>query len=229
MNEADLMSETQLINSVKDLSYQDAFAKFLEKFNFRKGLIPKNGATIEMKDYVGAFALGLGMESDGQWVVADAAIALIDAGYENVVIHLSESLNRSYSTVSGWVRTARAFPWGHRQEKLCFTVHKEIGTALLDKDPEINKEKALQLAVKALQEGWNTSEARQHVKEAQGASKPPKEPPPIYLLIDEVEGTLKFSKEIPEFNEDVTIVNIETRQFQAYSEEGVSWFNIPVQ
>jgi hypothetical protein len=141
---------------------------FSKKFDLGAGLtqcVPRGDVT--MQDWVGAFGFGLALESGAQWIIGDSVVALENAGHDDVVNQLCSQFKKSYSTVSGYARACRAFPFAKRDAMLPFTVYREIGNADL---PEAKK---LDLLAKAKEEKLSSGEVRDRVKAEQGKGQAP--------------------------------------------------------
>lgn len=161
--------EKALIEFVSDVQADnDALKGFMDKFDLGGGTqcVPKG--EVELKDWVGALAFGIGLETGSQWIIADAVVALEDAGHENVVIQIAGQFKKSYSTISGMARTARAFPVGKRNPAVPFQAHREIGNAAFDAKPDKVEKLREKLLSTAAKEQLSSQEVRSHVRKAQG-------------------------------------------------------------
>jgi hypothetical protein len=141
---------------------------FSKKFDLGAGLtqcVPRGEVT--MQDWVGAFGFGLALESGAQWIIGDSVVALENAGHDDVVNQLCSQFKKSYSTVSGYARACRAFPFAKRDAMLPFTVYREIGNA------DLPESKKLDLLAKAKEEKLSSGEVRDRVKAEQGKGQAP--------------------------------------------------------
>jgi hypothetical protein len=156
--------KTQLVNSAQGIE----LGSFSKKFDLGSGMtqcVPRGEVT--MQDWVGAFGFGLALESGAQWIIGDSVVALENAGHEDVVNQLCAQFKKSYSTVSGYARACRAFPFAKRDAMLPFTVYREIGNA------DLTEAKKASLLEKAKEEKLSSSEVRDRVKAEQGKGQQP--------------------------------------------------------
>jgi hypothetical protein len=152
-----------LVESVKDGL---ELSSFTQKFDIGSGMtqcVPRG--SVEMKDWVAAFAFGLTLESGAQWIIGDSVVALENAGHEDVVNQLCSNFKKSYPTVSGYARACRAFPADKRDPTLPFTVYREIGNANFG-DESTKKQQELLEAAKT--EKLSSTEVRNRVRHEQG-------------------------------------------------------------
>jgi hypothetical protein len=156
--------KTQLVQSAQGIE----LGSFSQKFDLGAGMtqcVPRGEVT--MQDWVGAFGFGLALESGAQWIIGDSVVALENAGHEDVVNQLCAQFKKSYSTVSGYARACRAFPFAKRDPMLPFTVYREIGNA------DLTEAKKASLLEKAKEEKLSSSEVRDRVKAEQGKGQQP--------------------------------------------------------
>jgi hypothetical protein len=156
--------KTQLVQSAQGIE----LGSFSQKFDLGAGMtqcVPRGEVT--MQDWVGAFGFGLALESGAQWIIGDSVVALENAGHEDVVNQLCAQFKKSYSTVSGYARACRAFPFAKRDAMLPFTVYREIGNA------DLTEAKKASLLEKAKEEKLSSSEVRDRVKAEQGKGQQP--------------------------------------------------------
>jgi len=152
-----------LVESVKDGL---ELSSFTQKFDIGSGMtqcVPRG--SVDMKDWVAAFAFGLTLESGAQWIIGDSVVALENAGHEDVVNQLCSNFKKSYPTVSGYARACRAFPADKRDATLPFTVYREIGNANFG-DESTKKQNELLEAAK--NEKLSSNEVRNRVRSEQG-------------------------------------------------------------
>jgi hypothetical protein len=152
-----------LVESVKDGL---ELSSFTQKFDIGSGMtqcVPRG--SVEMKDWVAAFAFGLTLESGAQWIIGDSVVALENAGHEDVVNQLCSNFKKSYPTVSGYARACRAFPADKRDPALPFTVYREIGNANFGDD---STKKQQELLEAAKNEKLSSTEVRNRVRHEQG-------------------------------------------------------------
>jgi hypothetical protein len=152
-----------LVESVKDGL---ELSSFTQKFDIGSGMtqcVPRG--SVEMKDWVAAFAFGLTLESGAQWIIGDSVVALENAGHEDVVNQLCSNFKKSYPTVSGYARACRAFPSDKRDPMLPFTVYREIGNANFGED---SAKKQNELLEAAKNEKLSSTEVRNRVRHEQG-------------------------------------------------------------
>jgi len=157
-----------LVESVKDGL---ELSSFTQKFDIGAGMtqcVPRG--SVEMKDWVAAFAFGLTLESGAQWIIGDSVVALENAGHEDVVNQLCSNFKKSYSTVSGYARACRVFTAEMRDATLPFTVYREIGNANFG-DESTKKQKELLDAAKT--EKLSSTEVRNRVRSEQGKGDKP--------------------------------------------------------
>jgi hypothetical protein len=157
-----------LVESVKDGL---ELSSFTQKFDIGSGMtqcVPRG--SVEMKDWVAAFAFGLTLESGAQWIIGDSVVALENAGHEDVVNQLCSNFKKSYPTVSGYARACRAFPADKRDATLPFTVYREIGNANFG-DESTKKQNELLEAAK--NEKLSSTEVRNRVRSEQGKDDKP--------------------------------------------------------
>jgi hypothetical protein len=157
-----------LVESVKDGL---ELSSFTQKFDIGSGMtqcVPRG--SVEMKDWVAAFAFGLTLESGAQWIIGDSVVALENAGHEDVVNQLCSNFKKSYSTVSGYARACRVFTAEMRDATLPFTVYREIGNANFG-DESTKKQKELLDAAKT--EKLSSTEVRNRVRSEQGKDDKP--------------------------------------------------------
>jgi hypothetical protein len=157
-----------LVESVKDGL---ELSSFTQKFDIGAGMtqcVPRG--SVEMKDWVAAFAFGLTLESGAQWIIGDSVVALENAGHEDVVNQLCSNFKKSYPTVSGYARACRAFPADKRDATLPFTVYREIGNANFG-DESTKKQNELLEAAK--NEKLSSTEVRNRVRSEQGKDDKP--------------------------------------------------------
>jgi hypothetical protein len=157
-----------LVESVKDGL---ELSSFTQKFDIGAGMtqcVPRG--SVEMKDWVAAFAFGLTLESGAQWIIGDSVVALENAGHEDVVNQLCSNFKKSYPTVSGYARACRAFPADKRDATLPFTVYREIGNANFG-DESTKKQNELLEAAKT--EKLSSTEVRNRVRSEQGKDDKP--------------------------------------------------------
>ena len=159
-----------LVESVKDGL---ELSSFTQKFDIGSGMtqcVPRG--SVEMKDWVAAFAFGLTLESGAQWIIGDSVVALENAGHEDVVNQLCSNFKKSYPTVSGYARACRAFPADKRDPMLPFTVYREIGNANFG-DDKTNAKKQSELLEAAKTEKLSSTEVRNRVRSEQGKDDKP--------------------------------------------------------
>jgi hypothetical protein len=157
-----------LVESVKDGL---ELSSFTQKFDIGSGMtqcVPRG--SVDMKDWVAAFAFGLTLESGAQWIIGDSVVALENAGHEDVVNQLCSNFKKSYPTVSGYARACRAFPADKRDATLPFTVYREIGNANFG-DESTKKQNELLEAAK--NEKLSSTEVRNRVRSEQGKDDKP--------------------------------------------------------
>jgi hypothetical protein len=157
-----------LVESVKDGL---ELSSFTQKFDIGSGMtqcVPRG--SVEMKDWVAAFAFGLTLESGAQWIIGDSVVALENAGHEDVVNQLCSNFKKSYPTVSGYARACRAFPADKRDATLPFTVYREIGNAHFGDD---STKKQNELLEAAKNEKLSSTEVRNRVRSEQGKDDKP--------------------------------------------------------
>jgi hypothetical protein len=157
-----------LVESVKDGL---ELSSFTQKFDIGAGMtqcVPRG--SVEMKDWVAAFAFGLTLESGAQWIIGDSVVALENAGHEDVVNQLCSNFKKSYPTVSGYARACRAFPADKRDATLPFTVYREIGNANFGDD---STKKQSELLEAAKNEKLSSTEVRNRVRSEQGKDDKP--------------------------------------------------------
>jgi len=157
-----------LVESVKDGL---ELSSFTQKFDIGSGMtqcVPRG--SVEMKDWVAAFAFGLTLESGAQWIIGDSVVALENAGHEDVVNQLCSNFKKSYPTVSGYARACRAFPADKRDPALPFTVYREIGNANFGDD---STKKQSELLEAAKNEKLSSTEVRNRVRSEQGKDDKP--------------------------------------------------------
>jgi hypothetical protein len=157
-----------LVESVKDGL---ELSSFTQKFDIGAGMtqcVPRG--SVEMKDWVAAFAFGLTLESGAQWIIGDSVVALENAGHEDVVNQLCSNFKKSYPTVSGYARACRAFPSDKRDPMLPFTVYREIGNANFGED---SAKKQSELLEAAKNEKLSSTEVRNRVRHEQGKDDKP--------------------------------------------------------
>jgi hypothetical protein len=157
-----------LVESVKDGL---ELSSFTQKFDIGSGMtqcVPRG--SVEMKDWVAAFAFGLTLESGAQWIIGDSVVALENAGHEDVVNQLCSNFKKSYPTVSGYARACRAFPADKRDATLPFTVYREIGNANFGDD---STKKQSELLEAAKNEKLSSTEVRNRVRSEQGKDDKP--------------------------------------------------------
>lgn len=157
-----------LVESVKDGL---ELSSFTQKFDIGAGMtqcVPRG--SVEMKDWVAAFAFGLTLESGAQWIIGDSVVALENAGHEDVVNQLCSNFKKSYPTVSGYARACRAFPADKRDPALPFTVYREIGNANFGDD---STKKQQELLEAAKTEKLSSTEVRNRVRSEQGKDDKP--------------------------------------------------------
>lgn len=141
-------------------------SSFSKKFDLGAGMtqcVPRGEVT--MQDWVTAFSFGLALESGSQWIIGDAVVALEDEGHDDVVNQLCANFKKSYSTVSGYARTSRAFPAAKRDAMLPFTTYREIGNASLP------PKKMEEMVETAKTEKLSCAEVRSRVRGEQGKSE----------------------------------------------------------
>ena len=146
-------------------------SSFTQKFDIGAGMtqcVPRG--SVEMKDWVAAFAFGLTLESGAQWIIGDSVVALENAGHEDVVNQLCSNFKKSYPTVSGYARACRAFPADKRDPMLPFTVYREIGNANFGED---SAKKQNELLEAAKNEKLSSTEVRNRVRSEQGKDDKP--------------------------------------------------------
>jgi hypothetical protein len=156
--------KSQLVQSAQGIE----LGMFSKKFDLGAGLtqcVPRGDVT--MQDWVGAFGFGLALESGAQWIIGDSVVALENAGHDDVVNQLCSQFKKSYSTVSGYARACRAFPFAKRDPMLPFTVYREIGNA------DLPESKKLDLLATAKEEKLSSGEVRDRVKAEQGKGQAP--------------------------------------------------------
>jgi hypothetical protein len=157
-----------LVESVKDGL---ELSSFTQKFDIGAGMtqcVPRG--SVDMKDWVAAFAFGLTLESGAQWIIGDSVVALENAGHEDVVNQLCSNFKKSYPTVSGYARACRAFPADKRDPMLPFTVYREIGNANFGED---SAKKQSELLEAAKTEKLSSTEVRNRVRSEQGKDDKP--------------------------------------------------------
>jgi hypothetical protein len=157
-----------LVDSVKNGL---ELSSFTQKFDIGAGMtqcVPRG--SVEMKDWVAAFAFGLTLESGAQWIIGDSVVALENAGHEDVVNQLCSNFKKSYPTVSGYARACRAFPADKRDPMLPFTVYREIGNANFGED---SAKKQQELLEAAKTEKLSSTEVRNRVRSEQGKDDKP--------------------------------------------------------
>jgi hypothetical protein len=157
-----------LVESVKDGL---ELSSFTQKFDIGAGMtqcVPRG--SVEMKDWVAAFAFGLTLESGAQWIIGDSVVALENAGHDDVVNQLCANFKKSYPTVSGYARACRAFPSDKRDPMLPFTVYREIGNANFGED---SAKKQSELLEAAKTEKLSSTEVRNRVRTEQGKDDKP--------------------------------------------------------
>lgn len=166
----------ELVECVKD---GIELGSFTSKFDMGQGFTQcKPRGEVTMKDWVGAFAFGLTLESGAQWIIGDAVVALENAGHEDVVNQLCSQFKKSYPTVSGYARACRAFPHETRDAKLPFSVYREIGNASFGDDTKAKQQLILQ---DAKDKSLSSNEVRSRVRMEQG--KDDQKPLPHRFLV----------------------------------------------
>jgi hypothetical protein len=164
--------EPSSVDTEKSLSLVDhakngvELSSFSKKFDLGSGMtqcVPRGDVTME--DWVTAFSFGIALESGSQWIIGDAVVALEDEGHEDVVNQLCANFKKSYSTVSGYARTSRAFPASKRDAMLPFTTYREIGNASLP------PKKMEEMVETAKTEKLSCAEVRSRVRGEQGKSE----------------------------------------------------------
>ncbi len=139
---------------------------FMKKFDLGECMtqcVPRGD--VKMEDWVTAFSFGLVLESGSQWIVADAVVALEDAGHSDVVNQLCANFKKAYSTVSGYARVSRDFAKETRDPKIPFTSYREISNANL---PPSKKAELLETTKT---EKLSCAEVRSRVRGEQGKSE----------------------------------------------------------
>jgi hypothetical protein len=174
--------EPSPVNTEKSLSLVNhanngvELSSFSKKFDLGPGMtqcVPRGEATME--DWVTAFSFGLALESGSQWIIGDAVVALEDEGHDDVVNQLCANFKKSYSTVSGYARTSRAFPASKRDAMLPFTTYREIGNASLTPN------KMEEMVETAKTEKLSCAEVRSRVRGEQGKEE---RKPHRYLVLN---------------------------------------------
>lgn len=210
-----------LVESVKD---GIELGSFTSKFDMGAGFTQcRPRGEVTMKDWVGAFAFGLTLESGAQWIIGDAVVALENAGHDDVVNQLCAQFKKSYPTVSGYARACRAFPHETRDAKLPFSVYREIGNASFGDE---TGKKQLALLDKAKEESWNSSEVRSHVRMEQGKGDAPA--PVRYMRINlSNQRESKAFREMPDIEETDLLIDLSGKKiYDAGNEE---WIQIEVE
>lgn len=165
-----------LVQSVNEGLELSSFTRMFDLGDGMTQCVPKGAAT--PKDWVRAFAFGLTLESGSQWIIGDSVVALENAGHSDVVTQLCAQFKKSYSTVSGYARTARDFQPFDRDPMLPFTVYREVSNA------DLPEKKKFDLIDAAKTEKLSSQEVRGKVREAQGKEDKMKELPPRYLRLN---------------------------------------------
>lgn len=165
-----------LVQSVNDGLELSSFTKMFDLGEGMTQCIPRGDAT--PKDWVRAFAFGLTLESGSQWIIGDSVVALENAGHSDVVTQLCAQFKKSYSTVSGYARTARDFQPFDRDPMLPFTVYREVSNA------DLPEKKKFDLIDAAKTEKLSSQEVRGKVREAQGKEDKMKPLPHRYLVLN---------------------------------------------
>lgn len=153
----------------------DAMETFREKFDLGDNLnqcVPKEGVEVTLKDWVGVLSLGIGLENASQWIIGDAAVALEEAGHEDVVVQIAAQFKKSYPTISGYARTSRAFPALKRDSSISFTAYREIGNAKFDGTEAKVAKLRDKLVADVKKNQWSAIETRDAVRTLQGKEKP---------------------------------------------------------
>lgn len=165
-----------LVQSVNEGLELSSFTKMFDLGDGMTQCVPKCAAT--PKDWVRAFAFGLTLESGSQWIIGDSVVALENAGHSDVVTQLCAQFKKSYSTVSGYARTARDFRPFDRDPMLPFTVYREVSNA------DLPEKKKFDLIDAAKTEKLSSQEVRGKVREAQGKEDKMKPLPHRYLVLN---------------------------------------------
>lgn len=210
-----LNREQQLVKSVTEGGRDAAITRFQEKFDdTSRGITPKGEVTPE--DWYGALAYGFMKENTSQWLIADAVVALEDAGYENAVEHACGAFGKAYPTVSAYARVSRALPPAERAKYpgLTFTAVQVIANASFSDKPAVQAKTVTALLEKASEEHWDSKVARDKVSEKQGKTTPTPPPKRDFLVIKD--GVPTLHRTAPDaFDKKVLVLNIAKLQYSA--------------
>lgn len=226
-----------LVASINEApSGNEAMESFREKFDLGENLnqcVPKDGVEVSLKDWVGVLSFGIGLENASQWIIGDAAVALEDAGHEDVVVQIAAQFKKSYPTISGYARTSRAFPTEKRDSSISFTAYREIGNAKFEGD-EKKVAKLREKLVGEVKKGQLSAiETRDIVRAAQG--KEPSTPSTNFKYL--VLNTANFANsgvvaELPaEVDEDHIVIDFSAKAYLVRTEKDgevtESWTKFP--
>jgi hypothetical protein len=217
--------ELALVESVKEIQFGEAYAKFTKKFDLGENMnqcVPRGKVTEE--DLVGALALGFGLENMSQWVIGDIVCALENMGYENVVIAVCERFKKAYPTVSGYARVSRHVPVEKRDSSIPFTVYREIANARFSESDDKNLQTMHKLIDRAVSEGWGAGDARSHVEAERGVKKDDKKPG-LSLFVVSLDNpvTSYFTSEVPKYSESTLIVDLKAKKFLEKKGNKTEW------
>lgn len=230
-------SEALIIESSRTITLDNGYDRLKEFFDFGtefNQLIPKENAGA--KEYAEAFCYFSQMANKGAFGMAKAAMALNDrfgAKGENILIQLAGDLGISEQTLRNAIRTEQRIPINSKcRELLPPTVIQEI---LLPKYPgtaeEVEKLRE-ELISRAINEKWNSQEAREHAKSHKVVQPVEAEPDPSYrdrfLCVELATGALWASHMEPEAKEGVVIVELSTMTYRAKNGEFDAWLDVPV-
>ncbi len=185
-----LGTEQSILEAAVNTGMHNGYTALAEKYEFANltQFTPKAGVIPCPEDYAAAIGLGVDMSSKGMWIAGEGIRHLYALGLENVVTQIAASLKLSYSHVSSWHRAAQRVPLKYRSE-ISPTVAVEIACSKYSDDEETNNKKVIELVQKACKEGWDSLEARSHVRMEQGKEPLAKTPKGANSWVGDMGGT----------------------------------------
>lgn len=102
------------------------------------------------------------------WMKADTLLHMLDKLGNNSPVQLSKDLKLPTSTVSNYIRVARAFPVDKREPLMTFSAHLEASFAdsYNDRTGEFNGEKRMKWIVKAAEDMMSTRQIKKEISES---------------------------------------------------------------
>jgi len=213
----------------------NGYSELASVFEFGEGMLSvkvKEGAIATSVEDGALLGFGLDLGKRGFYLALEGANRLLVKGKENSFNQICAQLGIAASTLYGQLRALPYFTPEARQ-LLAPTVIVEIATAKFSDDPKENDKIKTEMVAEAIENKWDSGEARSAVRHRRGVDEPidpslSAKNKPKYLLILPGQEPL-LTREEPVWSEGATIISLKTMEVYKDIEKKLTWCKIAVE